>query len=293
LFQQILKKVDVMAGRNYVFTSESVTEGHPDKICDQVSDAILDAILAKDPEARVACETAVSTGLVLVMGEFSTDCYVDIPHLVRDVIRDIGYDRAKYGFDADTCAVLTSIEEQSPDIAQGVNSALEHRRGDEDFHSSIGAGDQGLQLLDYPGITVQNLDPRLLPKLGVEEKDGQLVVPVVNTIPARFMGSGLGSPSAASGDYDITTSDKEEIAALGIDQLKFGDIVALEDCDNRFGRSYRRGALTVGVVVHSDCFVAGHGPGVTTLFTAIDGSLAVTEDSEANIGRILGVGRYR
>jgi len=91
-----------------------------------------------------ACETAVSTGLVLVMGEFSTDCYVDIPHLVRDVIRDIGYDRAKYGFDADTCAVLTSIEEQSPDIAQGVDSALEHRSGDEDFHSSIGAGDQGL-----------------------------------------------------------------------------------------------------------------------------------------------------
>lgn len=133
-----------MAGRNYVFTSESVTEGHPDKICDQVSDAVLDAILAKDPEARVACETAVSTGLVLVMGEFSTDCYVDIPNLVRDVIRDIGYDRAKYGFDADTCAVLTSIEEQSPDIAQGVNSALEYRGGDEDTHSSIGAGDQGL-----------------------------------------------------------------------------------------------------------------------------------------------------
>ena len=188
-------------------------------------------------------------------------------------------------------------------IVTGTHGGIEHVLidfADEDLDKMciedkilIRAYGQGLQLLDYPGITVQNLDPTLLLKLGVEEKDGQLVVPVVNTIPARFMGSGLGSPSAASGDYDITTSDKEEIAALGIDQLKFGDIVALEDCDNRFGRSYRRGALTVGVVVHSDCFVAGHGPGVTTLFTAIDGSLAVTEDSEANIGRILGVGRYR
>lgn len=104
-----------------LFTSESVTEGHPDKICDQVSDAVLDAILAQDPNARVACETAVTTGLVLVMGEITTDCYVDIPKVVRNTVRDIGYTRAKYGFDADTCAVITSIDEQSPDIAQGVN----------------------------------------------------------------------------------------------------------------------------------------------------------------------------
>ena len=110
-----------------LFTSESVTEGHPDKICDQISDAILDAILEKDPDARVACETTASTGLVHIMGEITTSCYVDIPKITREVIRDIGYDRAKFGFDCDTCAVITNIDEQSPDIAQGVDKALEAR----------------------------------------------------------------------------------------------------------------------------------------------------------------------
>lgn len=133
-----------MAGRKFLFTSESVTEGHPDKVCDQISDAILDAILAEDPQARVACETAISTGLVLILGEISTQCYVDIPQIVREVVRDIGYDRAKYGFDADTCAVLSSIEEQSPDIALGVDLALEKRSGEEDLDSQMGAGDQGI-----------------------------------------------------------------------------------------------------------------------------------------------------
>ena len=134
-----------MTARRYIFTSESVTEGHPDKVCDQISDAVLDAILGQDPQARVACETAITTGLVLVFGEISTECYVDIPNVVRDVVREIGYDRAKYGFDADTCAVLTSIEEQSPDIALGVNQALEKRQGQEDDElSQVGAGDQGL-----------------------------------------------------------------------------------------------------------------------------------------------------
>ncbi len=133
-----------MSGKRYLFTSESVTEGHPDKVCDQISDAILDAILAGDPNARVACEVAVTTGLVLVMGEITCQCYVDIPKIVRDVVRDIGYDRAKYGFDADTCAVLTSLEEQSLDIAQGVNQALEYRSGDQDVSSLLGAGDQGI-----------------------------------------------------------------------------------------------------------------------------------------------------
>ncbi|HZK35127.1 MAG TPA: methionine adenosyltransferase [Bacillota bacterium] len=128
-----------------LFTSESVTEGHPDKICDQISDSILDAILSVDPHARVACETAVTTGLVLVMGEITTECYVDIPKVVRQTIRDIGYTRAKYGFDADTCAVMTSIDEQSLDIAQGVNKALEARAGDgADENLSTGAGDQGM-----------------------------------------------------------------------------------------------------------------------------------------------------
>ncbi|MEX1376738.1 MAG: methionine adenosyltransferase [Eubacteriales bacterium] len=124
-----------------LFTSESVTEGHPDKVCDQISDSILDAIMAEDPNARVACETAVNTGLVLVMGEITTSCYVDIPTVVRNTVRDIGYTRAKYGFDADTCAVLQSIDEQSSDIAQGVNDALETR--DSDIHQN-GAGDQGM-----------------------------------------------------------------------------------------------------------------------------------------------------
>ncbi|KAF0194337.1 MAG: S-adenosylmethionine synthetase [Bacillota bacterium] len=134
-----------MINQRYFFTSESVTEGHPDKIADQVSDAILDAILTQDPLARVACETAVTTGLVLVMGEITTTCYVDIPKVVRQTIRDIGYTRAKYGFDAETCAVITSINEQSPDIAQGVNTALEQREGNEqDEASRIGAGDQGM-----------------------------------------------------------------------------------------------------------------------------------------------------
>ena len=127
-----------------LFTSESVTEGHPDKICDQISDAVLDSILAKDPMARVACETAVTTGMVLVMGEISTNCYADIPKIVRKTIREIGYDRAKYGFDCDTCSVLTSIDEQSGDIAMGVDEALESRSGEKDNVEAVGAGDQGM-----------------------------------------------------------------------------------------------------------------------------------------------------
>ena len=125
-----------------LFTSESVTEGHPDKICDQISDAILDAILEKDSDARVACETAVTTGMVLCMGEITTSAYVDIPKIARDVITDIGYDRAKYGFDAQTCSVITSIDEQSKDIAMGVDEALEAKCGDDD--NETGAGDQGI-----------------------------------------------------------------------------------------------------------------------------------------------------
>lgn len=127
-----------------LFTSESVTEGHPDKMCDQVSDGILDAILTQDPNARVACETCTTTGMVMVMGEISTSCYVDIPKVVRETIREIGYDRAKYGFDCDTCSVLTSIDEQSADIAMGVNEALESRNTERDGFEVVGAGDQGM-----------------------------------------------------------------------------------------------------------------------------------------------------
>ncbi len=133
-------------GKNFLFTSESVTEGHPDKICDQVADAILDSILSKDPLARVACEVAVTTGLVLVMGEITTDCYVDIPSVTRETVKQIGYTRAKFGFDCDTCAVITSINEQSPDIAMGVNCAYEARQSmdNADEFDKIGAGDQGM-----------------------------------------------------------------------------------------------------------------------------------------------------
>ena len=129
---------------HHFFTSESVTEGHPDKICDQISDAILNEILAQDPYARVACKTTCTTGMVQVMGEISTSCYVDIPKIARDTVREIGYDRAKYGFDCDTCAVLTAIDEQSADIALGVDNSLESKEGAAEADLAIGAGDQGM-----------------------------------------------------------------------------------------------------------------------------------------------------
>ena len=135
---------EFILSERHLFTSESVSEGHPDKIADQISDAILDAMLAQDPDARVACETSVTTGLVLVFGEISTKAYVDIQHVVRETIKSIGYTDAKFGFDGDTCAVMVAIDEQSPDIAQGVDDALERRQGDEDPLDQIGAGDQGL-----------------------------------------------------------------------------------------------------------------------------------------------------
>ena len=129
--------------RHYLFTSESVTEGHPDKICDQISDAVLDAIMEKDPQGRVACETTACTGLIHVMGEITTNCYVDIDKIAREVVRDIGYDRGKYGFDCDTCGVITSIDEQSADIALGVDKSLENKNNEES-ELNHGAGDQGM-----------------------------------------------------------------------------------------------------------------------------------------------------
>src|SRR6266496_830032 len=141
-----MSELERLGDDEYLFTSESVTEGHPDKICDQLSDGVLDAVMAQDPQGRVACECLVNTGLVVVAGEISTECYVDIPSVVRDTLRRIGYDRAKYGFDCDTCAVITAIDEQSPDIAQGVDVAYEARTdpNDEDELDRAGAGDQGM-----------------------------------------------------------------------------------------------------------------------------------------------------
>jgi len=142
------KSTTFMSSPQLFYTSESVTEGHPDKICDQISDAVLDAILADDPMARVACETAVTTGLVVVMGEITTSTYVDIGTIARDVVREIGYTRGKFGFDADTCGVIVSIKEQSGDIAQGVDRALEKRLGEmnEEDLNALGAGDQGMMI---------------------------------------------------------------------------------------------------------------------------------------------------
>ncbi|WP_313962253.1 methionine adenosyltransferase [Parvimonas micra] len=189
--------------KKVLFTSESVTEGHPDKICDQISDAVLDEILKVDPVARVACETLTTTGIVMVVGEITTSEYVDIQSIVRNVLKDIGYTRAKYGFDASTCSVVTSINEQSRDIALGVDSALEYKKGNEDKYNSVGAGDQGMmfgyacteteEFMPLPITLAHNLSKRLsyvrkndiLPYLRPDGKS-QVTVEYIDGIPNRI-----------------------------------------------------------------------------------------------------------
>ena len=164
----------------YTFTSESVTEGHPDKMCDQISDSVLDAIFEEDPQSRVACESMATTGLVVVAGEISTNAYIDIPRVVRDTVRSIGYDRESYGFDGNTCGVITSIDEQSPDIAMGVDKAAEQRAGDGELYDEIGAGDQGM-MFGYACDETDDLMPmpiwlahRLAHRLAEVRKSGVL-----------------------------------------------------------------------------------------------------------------------
>ena len=213
-----------------LFTSESVTEGHPDKICDQISDAVLDAILELDPYGRVACETAVTTGLVLVMGEITTKCYVDIPKIVRRTIEDIGYTRAKFGFDADTCAVLTAIDEQSVDIALGVDKALEAKEGTmiEEAIDATGAGDQGMmfgfacketpEMMPMPIALAHKLTRQLTAvrkegKVNYLRPDGksQVTVEYENEIPVRVDTIVISTQHGPDVDHDTIERDIIEL----------------------------------------------------------------------------------
>ena len=222
------------------FTSESVTEGHPDKICDRISDSVLDAIIAQDPMARVACETAVTTGLVLVMGEITTTAQVDIPSIARDAIRYIGYDSSEKGFDCNTCAVITSIDRQSPDIAMGVNKALEAKKGEMTDKYDIGAGDQGMvfgyacdetpTLMPLPIYLAQELAKRLtavrkngtLPYLRADGKT-QVTVEYDDDVPVRIDAIVVSSQHSADTELEQIRKDVIEHVIKPVIPAKYID----------------------------------------------------------------------
>ncbi|TCL39899.1 methionine adenosyltransferase [Anaerospora hongkongensis] len=218
-----------MDKKRVLFTSESVTEGHPDKIADQISDSVLDAIIAQDPTARIACETLVTTGIVHVVGEITTKCYVDIPKIVRETIKEIGYTRAKFGFDSETCGVLISIDEQSPDIAMGVNQALEAKQGQSDEVEAIGAGDQGMMFGYATNETPEfmplpiSLAHKLARRLSEVRKNGQLdylrpdgktqvTVEYIDGKPVRV--DTIVISTQHSPDVELKTIEKELIAEV-------------------------------------------------------------------------------
>ncbi len=210
--------------KKYYFTSESVTEGHPDKICDQISDAVLDEILSQDPEARVACEVSCTTGLILVMGEITADAQIDIQQIARQVALDIGYDRAKYGFDGNTCGVICALDKQSPDISMGVSQALESKNGEDDARFSVGAGDQGI-IFGYACNETKELMPlaislahKLAKKLTDVRKDGtlpylrpdgktQVTVEYVDGAPKRIDAVVVSSQHSPDVDMDTLRND--------------------------------------------------------------------------------------
>ena len=215
------------------FTSESVTEGHPDKVCDQISDAVLDEIMRQDPMGRVACEVTATTGMVMIMGEITTSCYVDIPRIARDVIRDIGYNDASYGFDANTCAVLTAIDEQSPDIALGVDHSMENKAGAADEEDLFGAGDQGM-MFGYACDETPELMPlpislahRLVRRLTEVRKNGQLsylrpdgksqvTVEYIDGRPARIEAVVISSQHSADVDMEQLRRDIHDYVILPV-----------------------------------------------------------------------------
>ena len=215
------------------FTSESVTEGHPDKVCDQISDAVLDEIMRQDPMGRVACEVTATTGMVMIMGEITTSCYVDIPRIARDVIRDIGYNDASYGFDANTCAVLTAIDEQSPDIALGVDHSMENKAGAADEEDLFGAGDQGM-MFGYACDETPELMPlpislahRLVRRLTEVRKSGQLsylrpdgksqvTVEYIDGRPARIEAVVISSQHSADVDMEQLRRDIHDYVILPV-----------------------------------------------------------------------------